>query len=271
MAETMDSSSSLSPLAAVFDTNQLWLEITNYDSNFAYLNLHNGTDFVYCVWSATNLSGGWQIETELSPTGDQTNVLPFMVQNLNRPNLFLRAEDWTGVDSDGDGVPDWWAWLYWGTNNLPDTNLDYSGNGNTFAQDYSNSIPPTVFTFNGIIVTNNYASSSPVAAQLDVAGYPYYIATLIDDTNFDGAIWNAYTSTNALIPLGTTEGWHEVWIGLRGYADKPSLATWQWCRLKLDHTPPALVITGPTNGTVDVPMIQLTGYSLEDLNAFPLT
>ena len=46
----------------------------------------------------------WQVETELWPSN--AAVLPFTVQNLNRQNLFLRAEDWTGVDSNGDGIPD---------------------------------------------------------------------------------------------------------------------------------------------------------------------
>jgi hypothetical protein len=251
------------------DTNGLWLEITNVSNGWSHLNLHNGTNMVYAIWSTTNLLTGWQVQMELWPTNGTVipTVTPFSVQNFDRQNLFLRAEDWTDVDTDGDGVPDWWGWMYFGTANIVATNLDYSGNGNTFAQDYSNNIPPRVFTFNGIILTNNYVNFGSVAAQLDAAGYPYYIATLVDDTNFDDAIWNTYTSTNVVLNLGVTEGWHEVWIGLRGFADKPSVAAWQWCRLKLDYTPPALVITGPTNGTVDTPMIQLTGYSSEDLKA----
>ena len=32
-----------------FDTNGLWLQITNYDGNFAYVNLNNATDQVYAV------------------------------------------------------------------------------------------------------------------------------------------------------------------------------------------------------------------------------
>ncbi len=126
----LDSSSDFSPMFAAFDTNTLWLEITNVSNGWSYLNLHNGTNMVYAIWSTTNLLTGWQVETEVWPTNGTTipTVTPFSVQNVNRQNLFLRAEDWTGVDSDGDGVPDWWAWLYWGTNNVPDTNLDYSGN-----------------------------------------------------------------------------------------------------------------------------------------------
>jgi hypothetical protein len=235
--------------------------------DWSQLCLHNGTNAVYAIWSATNLLTGWRVETELWPTNGTTipTATAFSVQNLDRQSLFLRAEDWTGLDSDGDGVPDWWAWRYWGTNNVPDTNLDYSGNGYTFAQDFSNGIPPRVFGFNSVIASVDYVASNSVPVQLDAPGFPYYISVLMDDTNFDDAVWNTFASTNITLNLGSTEGWHEYWIGLRGFADEASAAVWKWTRFKLDTTPPALVITGPTNGTVDVPMIQLTGYSLEDL------
>jgi hypothetical protein len=250
------------------DPDALWLEITNVSGGLAYLNLHNGSNEVYCIWSTTNLAtpfADWQVETELWPSN--AAVLSFMVSTLNRPNLFVRAEDWTGVDSDGDGVPDWWAWKYFGNVNVTDTNLDYSGNGNTFAQDYSNNVTPTVFVFTNLEVPNNYVSSSQPAVQLDVAGTPYYVATLIDDDNFSNAVWNPYSGSTVTVNLGIVQGWHEVWIGLRGHADDPTSAVWQRKRLKLDWTPPALFITNPTNSTVDIPMIQLTGYSPEALSS----
>ena len=100
--------------AYAFDTNQLWLEITGVSNDAAWFNLHNATNQVYAIWSTTNLLAEWNVETELWPGPDQTSVLPFTVANLNRQNLFVRAEDWTGVDSDGDGIPDWWIWFYFG-------------------------------------------------------------------------------------------------------------------------------------------------------------
>ena len=36
--------------------------------------------------------------------------------------------------------------------------------------------------------------------------------------------------------------------------------------MKLDLTAPQLVITGPTSGTVTVPLLQVTGYSREALS-----
>ena len=79
----MDSSSSFAPMFAVADPTALWLEITNVANGWSYFNMHNGTNFVYAILSTTSLAGGtWNIETELFPTLDETNVMPFAVQNL---------------------------------------------------------------------------------------------------------------------------------------------------------------------------------------------
>ncbi len=115
-------------------------------------------------------------------------------------------------------------------------------------------------------MTNNYFHSSSIPVQLDVTGHPYYVAVAVDDTNYLNATnWTLYTSANITVPLGTTQGWHDVRVALRDHADAPSAAVWQYKRLKLDTMPPQLVITGPTNGTVNVPVIQLTGYCPEAL------
>jgi hypothetical protein len=42
------------------------------------------------------------------------------------------------LDSDGDGLPDWWE-LYWFGNLLP-TAGELDANGNTFLYDYQNSL-----------------------------------------------------------------------------------------------------------------------------------
>ena len=248
------------------DTNLLWLEMVSVTNGLANVNLHRGTNLVYAVRGTTNLFvpfTNWQVETEVWPTG--TNCMPFTVPTFGRQDLFLWAQDWTGVDSDGDGVPDWWDWLYFGVTTMNTGILDYSGDNNTFAQDYSNSTPPTVFQFTGIIVTNSYFNFSPVTMQLTVAGCPYYMAVLMDDNNFDDAVWNSYASSNIVVNLGSTEGWHGVWIGLRGHGDMPSAAVWQWVRLKLQTTAPVLVITNPITSAVATPLIQLMGYSTEAL------
>ena len=245
------------------DPNGLWLEITNVSNGWSYLNLHNPTNRVYALLTKTNLlDATWMIEQEVWPTN--TAVMPLAVQNFDRQPLFFRVEDWTGVTHGGNTTPDWWLWQYFGTTALTDTNQDASGN--TLANDYSNNITPTVFSFTGIQVANNNANTSLVPMQMNVTGNPYYIAVLVDDTNFNAATWDAYVSPYLTLNLGATEGWHEIWIGLRGHADDPSSAVWQWQRLKLSLTPPQLVITGPTNNPATVPLIQLTGYSVKALS-----
>jgi hypothetical protein len=249
------------------DTNRLWLELTNIVNGVGYANLHRATNFVYVIKSAEDLltpAADWRIETEVFPA--DTNCQPFTIATLNRPTLFLKAEDFSGLDSDADGVPDWWAWLYWATTNVP-AGTDFY-NGQSFADDFSNDISPTVFRFTGIEVTNHYVSSGAVPAQLDVTGSPYYLAISLDDSNYlTSGAWTEYASSNITVNLGLTEGWHDVRAGLRGHGDAPTNAVWQYQHLKLDFTPPALVITSPTNHVVSVPVLQLTGYSSEALSS----
>jgi hypothetical protein len=263
----LDSGSEYSAnFAYSFDTNALWLEITNVSNGYSYYNLHNATNLVYAILTTTNLLTSFAVETELWPT--DPNCQPLNLQNNSRQYLFVRAMDWTGVDSDSDGVTDWWSWKYFGNINLTDTNLDYSGNGLTFAQDYSNNITPTVYTYTGLEVPNNYVSTTTPAVQLDVEGSPYYVAVAVDDPNYmTDAVWNTYSGSTVPVNLGIAQGWHEVRIGLRGHADDPTSAVWQRKRLKLDWTPPALFITSPTNNTVDIPTIQLQGFSPEALSS----
>ena len=246
-----------------YDTNGLWLELTNVAAGLAYLNLHHATNQVYALWSTTNLPAGWQVETEVWPTNQ--DVMPFTVPTLDRPNLFLRAEDWTGVDSDGDGIPDWWIWLYFG--NLAQTATNLDSQGNTLLYDYTNGIAPATFQFTALATSNNYFNTGQVPVQLTVSGSPYWIAILVDDPNLDDANWTAYTSSSITVNLGLTEGWHQVWVGLRGRADAANAGVWQAKQLKLDMTPPLLVITNPSVSTVSVPLIQLQGYSPEALGS----
>jgi hypothetical protein len=241
-------------------TNGLWLEITNISNGYAWLNLHNATNLVYEILSKTDLTAaGWNIEAALWPT--DTNSMPFVLSLNPQPStFFVWARDWTGVTSGGNQTPDWWFWEYFGTVALSDANQD--ANGNSLLSDYTNNVVPAIFTFSGVQVANNYVNATPTPAQLEVTGYPYYVSVLVDEANFNDAVWNTYSSPNVAVNLWP-QGWHDVWIGLRGHADDASAAIWQYKRLKLDYTPPSLVITSPTNSTM--PVIQLTGYSPEAL------
>ena len=85
----------------------------------------------------------WQVETEVFPTGSTPNRLPFNVLELGRQDLFLRAQDWTGVYANG--LPEWWTWYYFHTLDLSWTNQD--ANGNTLGYDYTNHYDPDTIDF----------------------------------------------------------------------------------------------------------------------------
>ena len=112
-----------------------------------------------------------------------------------------------------------------------------------------------------------YFNTTTVPAAIELqGGDPASIAVMIDNTNFEQAIWSAYTSTNFTFNLPPTEGWHEVWVGFRGPWASSKLE-WEWRRLKFDQTPPVLGIANPASSVVTQPMIQLQGYSSEDLES----
>ena len=150
-------------------------------------------------------------------------------------NLFFWARDWTGVTSGGNQTPEWWFWKYFGTVDLSDAQQD--ANGNSLLFDFTNDIVPNAFIFQGCKWRTIMSAPLQRAVQLNVTGYPYYIAVLVDDTNFNDAVWNPYSSPKMAVNLWP-QGWHDVWIGVRGHADAASAAVWQWKRLKLDYTPP---------------------------------
>ena len=250
------------------DTNGLWLEITNVSSEFAFANLHNGTNQVYAIWSTTNLLipfTNWQVETEVFPT--DTNCQPFSFPTLNRQNLFMLAEDWTGVDSDGDGIPDWWTWNYFGVLSLNATNLD-SGGVNTLGYDYANSLDPNIIYFT-LSATNYYVNQTNVPLQINLTGgTPSYYSVLINDTNTAGAVWQSYAGTNLTVTLGPTDGMYQVSVGLKGL---PTNATPTWVAtdipFSLDRVPPTLVITNLPALSGSRPYIDPAGYSTKALNS----
>ena len=89
-----------------------------------------------------------------------------------------------------------------------------------------------------------------MAVQLEIVkGMPFYQTVLVDSTNFAGANWSPWTGTNLSVDLGSVEGWHDVWVGLRGFS-AGSYQAWGWKRLKLELTPPqlALLESGPGGG-----------------------
>jgi hypothetical protein len=244
------------------DTNGLWLEITNVSNGLAYLNLHNGTDYVYEVWSKQDLTASnWDIETEVFP-GTNQDVMPFTVSQLDRTNLFIWARDWTGITSGGNETPDWWFWKYFGTVDLSDTNLDSLGN--TLLYDYTNNFDPNVVQFS--FQLPDHVTTNAVGGSITLwAGVPFYYAVSVNDTNVADAFWQPYAVTNIMATLGTTSGTYTVSVGLRGRApDEAPL--WEWTTVILDATPAFLVVTNPAAGVVTKPVIQLQGFASEGLS-----
>jgi len=244
-----------------FDTNGLWLELTNVNAATASGWLHHATNYVYLLQSKETLDqSGWQMETEVFPS--DTNAEPFSVNRQGRDILFLQAMDWTGVDADADGLPDWWEW-YWFAS-LAYSGTDTDGNGNTLLYDYQNNLDPNPIQFT-LKTASRYVAGGYPNLQVNVTtGTPFYYTVQLDNTNFMAATdWQPYSSSNLTISLGSMEGWHGVWVGLKGYAPE-SVPVWQWKRLKLDTIPPQITITNAT--TVDAPVLQLQGFSDEALS-----
>jgi len=244
-----------------YGTN-LWLEITGVSNGLAYLNLRNATNEVYEVWSKTDLLvTNWDIEQAVWPTNQDTTS--FTVPQLDRTSLFIWARDWTDITSGDNDTPEWWFWKYFGTVALSDNNLD--SQGNTLLYDYQNSIDPNIIYFS-LVFTNQYVNTNPANGTIVVSdGVPFYMAVLINSTDFADAIWQPYNS-NVVVSLNAGDGDYDIWIGLRGLP-QDAQQTWHDVYLTLDTIPPTIVITNPIASVVSQPVIQLQGYSTEPLDS----
>ncbi len=173
-----------------------------------------------------------------------------------------QAEITALTESTTNQIPDWWMLEYFGTLNLNE-NSNYDNGAGTLLQDYQNGVDPNVIAFN-LSLTNQYVNTANVPMQVSVtAGVPFYMAWLVDSTNWAGANWIPYTAS-PVVNVGATQGWHQIWFGLRGLPPATQ-QTWNWYRVKVDTTPPALVITNPPSPNVMQPMIEVQGYCAEPL------
>ncbi len=252
--------------------------VTNYDwetSWFGNFYLPTNSPLIEAGSTTSDQVGLYEFTTQTNQTPEGTNIVDigyhYVATDTNGnpldtyvpgiPNYIVDAQG-NGVDTNG--LPYWWEGLYFGQVGL-DPNSDPDDDGYDLLYDYTNEIDPDVIQFN-IQFTNLCCNVNPVPAQLAVVGVPYYIAILVDDTNFNDAVWSTYTSSNITVNLGS-QGWHEVGVGIRGHADSPGAAVWQWQRLKLDTQGPAIIITNPAVSVVSEPMIQLQGYTPRNLAA----
>jgi hypothetical protein len=227
------------------------------------LNLNNATDQVYEVWSAVSLTNPvWNIQ-EVWPLTNQTWT-PFTVPMADGTNsLFFYARDWTGITSHGNQTPEWWLYWYFGTTELSDLRLE--AEGNTLRSDFQNDVDPNLIYF-ALNVTNQDFNTCSATVQISVPeGTPYYMAALVDSSNYSTAHWTPYNS-NLVVNLGNVEGWHTVWVGLKGFPPTAQ-QTWNSIQLKLVLTPPVLIITNPIPGLITQPIIQLQGFTLDNLSS----
>ena len=250
-------------LSYSFDTNLLWLQITNVANGTAYANLYNATNQVYVIWSTPDLTipfANWQVETEVFPTNNTTNCFPFTVATLGRQDLFLRAQDWTGVYSNG--LPCWWTWYYFHTLDLSWTNLD--AYENTLGDDYTNVSDPNTILF-VIAVTNvDVNTAHPLLPLSIMGGIPAYVSILVNDTNLAHGVWQPYTNSDIVAAL-EGDGDYTVFVGLRGFPTNAT-ATWEVVDLVKNTVPPQLTVTSPAGGTVSQTPIQFQGFANEALN-----
>ena len=94
---------------------------------------------------------------------------------------------------------------------------------------------------------NQYVSTNIVSGVVTVlSGIPSYFAVLVDSTNFTTATWMAYTSSTIPVNLGSTQGSHDVWVGLRGLP-AGAQQTWEETTLILGTNSPTITITNPVN------------------------
>jgi hypothetical protein len=180
------------------------------------------------------------------------------LDNTGQPNDTL----WTGIPdylADTNGALATWQTKYFGHIGI-DPNGDYDGDGTNNLQEYLNGTDPNKIQFS-LSLSNQYVDTNMVPITIVIlGGVPSNIAVLVDSTNFSGATWSSYTSSNITVNITTNQGAHDVWVGLRGL---PSDAhqTWVETTLVLDSTAPAITITSPTNNvTFNASRVDVSGH-----------
>jgi hypothetical protein len=254
---------------AGYPPGSLWLALamTNDPAygNLAVVTLNGTTNEVwYEILSKRSLTDpDWWSEGSLPGCATQATSQASVTADGTTSNLFLCARALT--NGSGSTLP-----IDWQLQNFGRTGLDPASapgsQGISLLESYLQGTEPNLIRFS-LSATNNYIKASPAFVQLGITGgIPFYQAVLVDSTNSTFASWSACTSTNLSVDLGSVEGWHDVWVGLKGLSAS-SHPTWEWKRLKLDFTPPQLSLLSPAEGVVTPPTIQLVGSCPEALSA----
>ena len=208
-------------LTLSFPPGSLWLALamTNDPTygNMAAITLNGTTnDAWYEILSKQSLTDpGWWSEGSLQGFANQAASQASVTADSSATNVFL----WVPCPHERLGrhpanlVAVAKLWPHWAGSRLRSRRPRLS-----LLESYLEGTEPNFIQFS-VTATNNYAKASPASVQLELTGgVPSYQAVLVDSTNSAVAIWSPYTSTNLSVDLGSAEGWHDVWVGLRGFS-----------------------------------------------------
>jgi hypothetical protein len=138
------------------------------------------------------------------------------------------------------------------------TDLDSAGIY-TLGDDYSYGLDPNKISFTIRLGNQNFNTLTATGSYLVLGGVPSYEAVLVNDTNFNDAVWQPYDG-NIIMKLGPTDGVYQVQFGLKGRA-ADSQPTWMGTEVTLNRQTPQIFITSPAANLVAQPYLQLQGNS----------
>ena len=238
----------------VFDPGtNLWIADTAVVGGYLTgIGSNTVADILYELQSRTNLTQpDWQSEGFISGS-ELTNYTPLSVFQNGRSNLFIRLRSW--VDSYGIGIPDWWQFEYFGTNDIdPDASVAGDGYSNLQKFDmglnptnyYNPNGPPGFFGYVDGTGTNVFIAWSPPPGPVvnysiqrgisnSLTGFYTFsqVGTVSSNVNFIedvGAInnsnaWNNLYQLEAVYPgnsLSATDAWQVSWFGQYGNLGMP--------------------------------------------------
>ena len=87
--------------------------------------------------------------------------------------FFYRGQDWTGVDSAGDGLQDWWKFFWFNSLAESATNLD--SQGNTLLYDNQNNINPDLVNFTVRLGNQHFNTTNATGTFLTLGKVPGYM------------------------------------------------------------------------------------------------
>jgi alpha/beta hydrolase family protein DUF900 len=162
-----------SPLDYQSCTNCLWLEITQITNGFVFVTVHGTVeDMTYELLSkitfTNDVTNVWASEGTVIGSAGQDWTATTVAIGTRTNDLFLWARSW--MDSDGDGLPDWWELANGldpnnpdtGDTGIPDGYKNPAGDGWNNIYKYEHGMSPNQF----------YTPPSPrnIAARVDPTG-----------------------------------------------------------------------------------------------------